>query len=1734
MADTLIKDLLLGDDVAGQVELLLNLLSDAAAGRELSNVVSEVIQVTIAGGVGHQPVKKLAYDLCKAVSLLPSDYSLLVDGIKNDISCGVPETQVLALRFLPHLPPEHLLHLLDKGDIATFVAPHTRNVAPGVRSAATSALCAVLLTPEVQAALAASPDLATAGSDWWDAVVDALGDSMPAVLVAGLAASNALFEAAAAGGGDAASGSAASVAPAAARAALRLAAGIGPLLDTWRMLPSHAQVPVIQLLGHLWSHLLAADSGAAAAASAGQPESSSGSQAAALPGMLAYLSACLASLNPAVKLEAARQILRVSKATAAASAAGGPALMELQGRLLVEAALEEIVSLVAAHLDVLQVPTRLAVLSRLWPMIALLQSPTDRLTAFAHSWRAALQLSNDVGAGGGGGADWQDPGDALSCVLADPFLEDVIAERPAAAGALAASSAAASPPGGDAGGAAAGPTGGAGPAAGPTGASAASGPTGGGLSAADALGLGQGAPAEVPITLRGSLDGGRSRKKLLASKAKGVLSSGAALASNVGGALASAAAALPLRFMDGGRPQKCGPALRGAACTGRADAAPPAPPGALTRGPAPAAARRAQLPATLKQELVCTLLQVLQTHPAAQAALQLPLGKPVPPPPPPAAPPADAAPAANGEAAAPGGGEEGGAADAAPGSPGDAAPSSPSAAAGAAPGAGGAPGGAPGGAARPQFGPGDVSVSPVVASLQGSVVAWLAAAVAALQAARPCLHWEPLVPPPMPGLPPTPPLPPLASVNLTSVPVDLWLCLLQAACQAVRGLVRLHGYDSLKAIYRANGGRMLPQLSPWDAGGALARSAEAAAAALQAMLSRELADWRSLSLAARPRVLWVAAHYLELPSLLDDTWATLLGAVEDALLRAGKAEGDARARQLAASAREGLLLKKFALPQLSNLGRDRSGAHTTFDAAAASALVELPEYRADGLAVRHGGPAPRRAAPRRARRRSRGRAAPRAAARPRPSERPRCAAPQVGLCVLQYLVWVVQATLAAGPGGPGVPAGPAEAVLARKLLDLVRAAGGAEGAGVDVREWCRRMARTLGALLDPSGAGGGTAGGGGGGGGAGGPAFAMAAPAPGAGASGKGGALPGGYNAVAGFSALGFGGGDSSSDDDAPAGLSREARLQRKLGLAGGKGRGGAAAASDSSDAGASSDDDAGSGGSSSSSSESESDAEGGAAGGSSDSDAGGGPSLPNPLSGLQLGAAAGGGGGGAKARRAARKAERAARRAARRRAAAAALAVGAPDAASGVAASGFRLDQAGFWASLPGPASGWAELSGPADPVVLSGRYSAARGAGSAPGEITVTLRAFNRLPVDLEGVEVAVRLAGPVRAERREASWMLPRLLPTEAAQHSFKIMPTGYGRLAVHVRLVLPVPQLASESGGGGGAPALACQPLAVSMAHLLAPPPVPPASAQDMLALWGSLPLQVELSATCVWPGLDGLLLLLSALVRQPLHCAWAHVLPVVCGAQAAFVACPTAHSADSLALMLVGQLMPDDPGEAGSAPPADAPPGAAGAQEGGGGGAPQESGAAAGEAGAQEEGGGAPAPARVPALRGVVQLVVRASSHEVLLAIQQAPEAWVSDVSQGTLAVGVAAGGAPPRPSRGKTLLHPSVARLEGALAPAAPVVPPPPPTPALELPVLPRFRRKLRAKADEEDSDAEDEEVPLTQEEAAEQQAAVDKHAAACDDAREAHEAAKRARAAAVLRTAALAEWRRAACPSLV
>ena len=81
--------------------------------------------------------------------------------------------------------------------------------------------------------LGCSAGLATRSIEWWEAACDGLGDSMSDVILASVASVNKLF---------AAVGSAASLDLAASRISQQLCVGLGPLLDTWRMMPGHAQV----------------------------------------------------------------------------------------------------------------------------------------------------------------------------------------------------------------------------------------------------------------------------------------------------------------------------------------------------------------------------------------------------------------------------------------------------------------------------------------------------------------------------------------------------------------------------------------------------------------------------------------------------------------------------------------------------------------------------------------------------------------------------------------------------------------------------------------------------------------------------------------------------------------------------------------------------------------------------------------------------------------------------------------------------------------------------------------------------------------------------------------------------------------------------------------------------------------------------------------------------------------------------------------------------------------------------------------------------------------------------------------------------------------------------------------------------------------------------------------------------------------------------------------------------
>jgi hypothetical protein len=59
---------------------------------------------------------------------------------------------------------------------------------------------------------------------------------------------------------------------------------------------------------------------------------------------------------------------------------------------------------------------------------------------------------------------------------------------------------------------------------------------------------------------------------------------------------------------------------------------------------------------------------------------------------------------------------------------------------------------------------------------------------------------------------------------------------------------------------------------------------------LQLVLRRAISEWRLVSRALRPRLLWVAAQHLELPAGHEETWHHLVGCLEDQLLRIWRME----------------------------------------------------------------------------------------------------------------------------------------------------------------------------------------------------------------------------------------------------------------------------------------------------------------------------------------------------------------------------------------------------------------------------------------------------------------------------------------------------------------------------------------------------------------------------------------------------------------------------------------------------------------------------------------------------------------------------------------------------------------------------------------------------------------------------------------------------------------------------
>jgi hypothetical protein len=97
-----------------------------------------------------------------------------------------------------------------------------------------------------------------------------------------------------------------------------------------------------------------------------------------------------------------------------------------------------------------------------------------------------------------------------------------------------------------------------------------------------------------------------------------------------------------------------------------------------------------------------------------------------------------------------------------------------------------------------------------------------------------------------------------------------------------------------------------PPAAPRPAAGALLNVFLESGSSLQLALRRAISEWRLVSRALRPRLLWVVAQHLELPGVHEEIWHHLVGCLEDQLLRIWRMEQVRRrraARHAAAAAR---------------------------------------------------------------------------------------------------------------------------------------------------------------------------------------------------------------------------------------------------------------------------------------------------------------------------------------------------------------------------------------------------------------------------------------------------------------------------------------------------------------------------------------------------------------------------------------------------------------------------------------------------------------------------------------------------------------------------------------------------------------------------------------------------------------------------------------------------------------
>ncbi|EFJ51013.1 hypothetical protein VOLCADRAFT_103652 [Volvox carteri f. nagariensis] len=1551
-------------------------------------------------------LRKLAYEVCRHANLTETDYWKLWESIASDVNNGDPEVVAAALRSLACLPSSQLADRLVVGQLSELLKPCLAAEAAVVRAAAVLALSRVLLLLEVQQAAASSAGLANAYEVLWDEVMDSLLDERPFVVGQAAAAASQLLAYGIAGGvggfsgvydaggataagayGDSSSLTSFMLSRIADRAALRLSAALGPVLEMCSMVPGPGQVVVCELLLALTRRLLTHPLRAAAVGAVPWPPPAGvlvPNLASLVTSVAAYLANQMQSGDAAARAEACGTVLELAAdLTAAGPAAGGAAaglpqglilgavdaLMQLREREFVEAGLGDICETLADALPALLPAARADVLRKLWPLASRIDDVSRRARVFSIAWKAAIASEMDYrhgnvpqpsGTAGLLGAPAGPPPPPSSAGLDPLGLLADLTVQPAAVGASE---------GGKAGKAA---------------------------SVVTAVPPSFRVSAQLEeqylgAILAGKVPAAEASGAFTVAQASAAVASGPSSSSLLGSvASMTRAAPPPPPPLSMARPDS----MRSSATSTTIDSARGAKPEKekekksgfagrffrskvkATKGEsdgdhggvaAAAVAAQEQEAAAKKEEAAATAAAAAAA--AASSSQRTATPSPLKPPPSPAgsaggamvwAYTASAGGAAAGVLARP--------------SPAHATlrhellqcllqqlVHHPAAAVAAELCAEHAA------AVRHDRNPptycaaGAAAASTAASSLARRVadtVQWVAMVGRVLAGSMACTGWEPYVVPAITTTPSTPPSG-CVPVDFNNLTADLWLGVLQAALQAVRSSQALLGRMVAEAVEAAAAAaRAGTQTSAFAGLGygmpyGMATGGPAAAVQqqqpevtdeahyrgllsylqeqfelLQGLLLKLLSSWAALSASARPRVAWVAAHCLALPGHWDHRWELLLECL-DALLVYGT-------DVLAASRRHDLLGSALA-GGLFKAGRQAWTDPTKpflFDIASASALCEAPEYEALGLLV--------------------------------------------ALTALQQLAArLVNAVAEAVPHGhAGAAHGQAVAVAKRLEVLLRRFIGTELAAAPHVRDWCKRILRCLTTIMTYT------------------PPVNLPPLMAALGVIAK-------QEHEAGGSAAPAAREDDDDSSDASSGYHPvDGQPELPPALAAAAAAAVAAATASTQAQGLGHDNMAVPMSNGTVGNDEGATAEGAAA--AEEEEAGKRRAAPGnsylvrsaaadvpmwgypfaPLSAIAL----------HNSKRARRHralsqhlAEAAVAADAQRPILAAALRpLQQPEdnhsaATTSIALgpvlscrSQYRLDSEAFWSSLPHTHSPWQELTGPADPLLLRGCYAQPSKARGDAATIVIFLSAANRLPVDISDVEVALKTSGPLLSStRRAAVWELPKLAAHDRAAASFTFKVLGYGSMQLHARL-----QLCQGPARTDCTPLqLACLPLEVPAVVLLRPPrPLPEAA--EFFRAWGTLPVRTELSGVCTWPGLEGGALLLSALLRQPLGCVWLQHVPAVYSFQAAFAA-DTAPG-DSLALVVTTQLMP-------------------------------------------------PAAPCISS-ETFCTFSIRSSSPDLILSLQSGAAAWLAQLTSGTASLGVASRTVQPAAS-GKPPLHPRVAAL---------------------------------------------------------------------------------------------------------